>query len=204
MNVTIMPRTIATLSGILLVVSMFLTYRTGTSAILKEKVFFGYPLDKKMQQQREKMKRQFANLIFPTASTFIIFIVLIVHEVSLNSGFGRFVVSLFIVIFGIINIVRLFKGAFEAGACARAHKEGWFSKLSGTMLFAAIAGLIGIILTQGLTAFELVNDEYYYFIALYGMLASVLIFVNLIKEYNISVTRPLKYFEKRKGLKDYV
>lgn len=85
-----------------------------------------------------------------------------------------------------------------------AHKEGWFSKLSGTMLFAAIAGLIGIILTQGLTAFELVNDEYYYFIALYGMLASVLIFVNLIKEYNISVTRPLKYFEKRKGLKDYV
>lgn len=129
MNVTIMPRTIATLSGILLVVSMFLTYRTGTSAILKEKVFFGYPLDKKMQQQREKMKRQFANLIFPTASTFIIFIVLIVHEVSLNSGFGRFVVSLFIVIFGIINIVRLFKGAFEAGACAQRRlvfKAFWY------------------------------------------------------------------------------
>lgn len=98
----------------------------------------------------------------------------------------------------------MFKFALDAGEYAKGYPQGWFKKLSGIFRFCAIFGTIGVILSEIVTIFDLVKDEYYYAIIIYTMVISFIILIDLIREYNISVTRPLKYFERRKGLKDYV
>lgn len=207
-NITFMPSTTAGYAGIMLIISMALAVSAGKHALAKEKLFFGCPLDKKERNYLKNPNN--TKSIAGIAILIYLFIAFGVPILSVGVQFmafftgGDFFVKIIAAIVGGVIIFRLFKFALDAGEYAKGYPQGWFKKLSGIFRFCAIFGTIGVILSEIVTIFDLVKDEYYYAIIIYTMVISFIILIDLIREYNISVTRPLKYFERRKGLKDYV
>lgn len=207
-NITFMPSMTSIYAGVMLIISMALATSAGKHALAKEKLFFGCPLDKKERSYLNNPNN--TKPIVSIGLAIFLFISfgfpLIITGVQFLAFFkdGAFVFRIFVLIASGFVIFRLIKCASQAGEYAKGYPQGWFKKLSQILRFCAIFGTIGIILSEAVTMIDLVKDEYYYAIIIYTMVISFIILIDLIREYNISVTRPLKYFERRKGLRDYV
>lgn len=205
-NITFWPSTTAVCSGIMLLIAMALAQSAGKHAFVKEKIFFGCELDKKERKFLEN-PNNYKTVVNVCLTIFICMIFLFpitIGAIQLIAAFSDwdFVIRIVVIALSVLNIYRLFKYASDAHQYALGYPNGWFKKLSGILKFCAISGTIGIILSEIVTFVDLIVDEYYYAIIIYTMAVSFIILIDLIREYNISVTRPLKYFDRRKGLKD--
>lgn len=196
-NFTLMPSTVSVWSGLILLVAMISGVFTGKKALKKEKEVYGIDIGSAVNIKLQKHKSPMVWLIAFLITFFVIF-------VEAGSGvFSLLLMRAVILIAGIIFFVMSLIYSGSAIKLGHEHKEGWFSSIARGLSLSGFPALIGILLSGGLTFIDLVRDEFYYGITVYSMIISILIFINVISQYNYSVTRPLKYFEGRKGLKDH-
>lgn len=199
-NMTIMPETLAVFSGLILSLSMMASIIAGHGALKKEKFVFdvrnnseGLLDSATVSGIKSRAKTKALSWVI----TFVVILMVLFH-------FSLHIIRAVVLILGIIMFIVSLVISAKARALGEAYPKGWFSSIAKGMTLSGFPSLIGIILSDALTFIDLTHDEIYYGIAVYSMLISILIYVSVIKEYNYSVTRPVKYFEGRKGLSDHV
>ena len=229
-RMTILPDSLSVYVGVGLIISMILGFHAGDKAYQKERLIFGYPMKKRLfgknkaiknaghkvkkniQYKNEKNIDRFKN---PLMIIWLVFFAIIVVQNINSSGLFKVLTRFFasektmsffrimILIVGLYYAARMIISAIGAMKCASEHKKGWFQRISVLFFCDGILGSIGIILSGYFSQFFHTENSYYYWISLYTIAAAFLILFLMIVEYNISVTRPVQYFEGRKGLNDH-
>lgn len=226
---TIQPEALAVFSGFIMLFAMLAAVITGKQAYNSEKAMF--EAEKTKDQGNNPNMPDLSSLqnipgvpniptALPTSDSvkkllkgvigFVIFLIFAAACITIFGSQGinphhklnsmRAVVLILGIILFIIALV--FTGM--AKSKAKLHPEGWFNDIAKCMALAGFPALIGILLSGALTFINLVHDGIYYGIAIYTFVIAILIFFNVIDEFNFTVTRPSTYFERRKGLRDHV
>lgn len=227
----IMPLNLSVFSGFIMLFAMLAAVITGKQAYNSEKAVFETPQPQAQAQAKTSNMPDLSALsgipgvpniptALPTSDSLkkllrgvISFIILLIVAAACVTVFGSqgsgahhslIIMRAIILIIGIILFIIALVFTGMAKSKAKLHPEGWFNDIAKCMGLAGFPALIGILLSGALTFINLTYDGIYYGIAIYTFVIAILIFFNVIDEYNFTVTRPSTYFERRKGLNDYV
>lgn len=219
---TIMPETLAVFSGFIMLAAMLSAIITGKQAYDSEKSMYE---ENKLKWQDnipgmenmpdipggivplpsggsvKKLFKGLVSLLFFVIAVAAIFTAFSSQGVAMHRSL--IIMRAIVLIIGIILFIVALVFTGMSKAKAKEHPEGWFNDIAKCMALAGFPALIGILLSGALTFIHLVYDGIYYGIAIYTFFIAILIFFNVIDEYNFTVTRPSTYFERRKGLNDY-
>ena len=224
---TIQPEALAVFSGFIMLFAMLAAVITGKQAYNSEKAMYETEAPKEKNSNMPDLS-SLQNIpgvpniptALPTSDSvkkllkgvigFVIFLIFAAACVTIFGSQGRDIhhsltsMRAVVLILGIILFIIALVFTGMAKSKAKLHPEGWFNDIAKCMALAGFPALIGILLSGALTFINLVHDGIYYGIAIYTFVIAILIFFNVIDEFNFTVTRPSTYFERRKGLRDHV